>query len=186
MIRKIITLLFVPTLALAGLSACTNKNDLQTNDNRLTTNTTYPAGRTPGKVKSIQNPYNQNYNAAVDGKKPLMYTEEDVRSAIITSKRVTSIAAKVPGVTRASAAAQGIDVVIGIDGNGKIPAKQLEKRVYNKVQRAERGYNIYVTADPTLHNSIRYMSTSMNNVRSSQVTPGIGKVIYEIGRLSAK
>jgi hypothetical protein len=88
-------------------------------------------------------------------------------------------------VARASAAAQGIDVVIGIDGNGSVPAKELEKRVSQTVQKADRGYNIYVTSDPTLHNRIRYMDTSMTNVRSSQVTKGISNVIYEIGRQSS-
>lgn len=182
--KKIIALLFIPTLVLTGLSACTTKNQLQTNENRLETNTTLPAKQMPGKVKSIQNPYNQNYNAAVDGKKPLMYTEEDVRSAINTDKRIVAIAQKVPGVTRASAAAQGVDIVVGIDGNGKVPSKELENSVYKKIHSAEHGYNIYVTSNPKLHNKIRYMTTSMNNVNSSQVTPGIGKIIYEIGRLN--
>jgi hypothetical protein len=187
--KRVAAHFLIPSLLLTGLSACaTTKNQLQTNDNdqgtiaNNTDNSNYPNS---GNVKSVQNPYNQNYSAAVDGNRPLAYTEADVRSAIFTAKRLAGIAGKVPGVTRASAVAQGIDVVIGIDGNGTVPAPQLEKQVLKTAQKADRGYNIYVTADPTLHNRIRYMNTSMTNVRSSQVTKGISNVIYEIGRQSA-
>jgi hypothetical protein len=187
--KNMAAVLLIPSLILTGLSACaTTKNQLQTNDNHegtMTTETNLSNYPNAGKVKSVQNPYNQNYSAAVDGNRPLAYTEADVRSAIITAKRIAGVASKVPGVTRASAVAQGIDVVIGIDGNGKVPAQQLEKQVQQAAQKADSGYNIYVTADPTLHNKIRYMNTSMTNVRSSQVTKGISNVIYEIGRQSA-
>lgn len=178
--RNLTTIFVLSLFMLTGLTACTTRNDLD-NRQQVTTNTPRPV---PGNVKSIQNPYNQNYDAAVDGKRPLAYTEDDVRSAIFTAKRIAKVANKVPGVTRASAVAQGIDIVVGVDGNGSVPAKELEKRVQQATQRAARGYNVYVTADPKLHNTIRSMNTNMTNVRSNHVTSGISKVIYEIGRTS--
>lgn len=192
---NIVTSLFIPVF-LVGLTACANNqaqpnNQAQTNQaqpnqaqvqNAQVKNAPIERGDMSTGVRSIDQPYVHNYDGSYDGTRPNTYTERDVRSAELLSRRVTQIAKTVPGVNSAQAVAQGIDVVIGIDAGGYNAS--LERQVQQKVKAAETGYNIYVTTDPDLQNRVRTLFTSMTNVRHGQITHGISGIIYEMGRKS--
>lgn len=205
---RLVTSLLI-SAALLGLTACGN-NQAQPNNNQGQTNQNQGQAMTQGQgqsnqaqvrnaqvknapinrnnqstgTKSVDHPYVHNYDGSYDGTRPNTYTERDVRSAELLSRRVTNIAKTVPGVNRAQAVAQGIDVVIGIETSGN--NLSIERQVQQKVKSAEPGYNIYVTSNPDLQNRIRTLFTAKTNVRHGQITHGISGIIYEMGRLSAQ
>lgn len=183
-------LLLTPVLIMTGLTACNNRQNqampdqsqsghIMSQDSHLN-----QMNHSSGNDKPIDQPYVHNYNGTYDGTKPNVYTERDAISAQQVAARVTEIARSVPGVNRAAAVAQGIDIVVGIDGTGDTRA--LEQQVMSAAKQKESGYNIFVTSNADLHNRIRTLYTNMNNVRGSQVAPGISGIIYEIGRLNGR
>ncbi|MGC5327282.1 YhcN/YlaJ family sporulation lipoprotein [Brevibacillus sp. SYSU BS000544] len=187
---NIVTNLFVPVI-LVGLTGCANygaqpnvpaqPNQAQIQSAQVKNAPITRNNMNPG-APSVDQPYVHNYDGTYNGTRPNTYTEQDVRSAELLSRRVTQIAKSVSGVNSAQAVAQGIDVVIGVDAGGHNPS--IERQVHHKVKAAEPGYNIYVTTDPDLQNRVRTLFTAMTNVRHGQITHGISGIIYEMGRKS--
>ena len=53
-------------------------------------------------------------------------------------------------------------------------------------QQGDASDNVYVTGDERLSERIRNLFTNMNNVKTSNVSSGIGEIIYEIGRMNGR
>ena len=84
---------------------------------------------------------------------------------------------------RAVSVVQGMDIVIGIEADNNGDMQALEQKVRQAVSKSEQGYNVYVTGDEELSERVRNLFTNMNNVKTSNVSTGIGEIIYDIGRL---
>lgn len=177
-------LMICALIALSGLAGCNNnqnegvqpqigENSGQVNNTGNTINTTQVGQR-------FDHPYNHNYNGDYSGSQHTS-TKNDIRSAQQVAARASEAAEKVPGVGRATSIVQGMDIVVGIDANTQGDRSALENRVKQVISRNEQGYNVYVTADDDIHNKIRNLFTNMNNVKTSNVTSGIGEIIYDIG-----
>ncbi len=90
------------------------------------------------------------------------------------------------GVRSAVSVVQGIDIVIGIEADNSGDMHALEQKVKQTVSGSEQGYNVYVTGDEKISERIRNLFTNMNNVKTSNVTTGIGEIIYDIGRTNGR
>lgn len=177
------TKLFLVPLLLSGVIACGNNNGAQTQSNDPLGRLNDSDGmRATNDGQVYENPYNHNYNGDYDGVRPYTNTVNDVQSARDVSARVREVANQVPGVARATAVVQGVDIVVGIDGTQGMNRKTLEMKVKQSVKKSEPGYNVFVTTDSDIHHRIRSHFTNMNNVKSSNVRNGIGEIIYDIGR----
>lgn len=99
--------------------------------------------------------------------------------------RMVHEAAKVPGVSHATAVVNGRDAVIGLDitntAHGQNRAA-VEHKVLAAVKQAEPGYNVHVTADHQIHQRIRTLHTRMqagHPIRT--LTNDVGVIIRDIG-----
>lgn len=115
------------------------------------------------------------------GVHPYASNQQDQKAA----ERVAQLAAHVNGVTRATAVVDGRDAVIGIEGATASNMKMLERNVHEAVKRAEPGYTIHVTADKTLTQRIRTLSSRVKGAGARTLqTAGedVRMLIRDIGR----
>ena len=184
---KNMTNFMVLVLLLFVVAACGNTNGAKTQSNEELGRLNNQDGMEPANDGQVfENPYNHNYDGDYDGVRPYTNTVRDKLSAHQVSARVTEIANQVPGVVKATAFAQGTDIVVGIDGTNGADLVSLEKQVFQTVKKQEPGYNIFVTSNRDLHTRIRNLFTNMNTVKTSNVTNGIGEIIYDIGRTHSR
>lgn len=178
-------IMFTTFLLIAWLVGCNNNN--------MNEGTQPQIGENSGQVKNVSNrmnttnvanqdthPYNHNYDGTYSGAEDTTLTN-DIRSAQQVAARASEAAEKVSGVVRAVSVVQGMDIVVGIDGNNN-DMQAIEERVKQVVAKNEQGYNVYVTSDPGINERIHTLFTNMNNVKTSFVTGGIGEIIYDIGQ----
>ncbi|RKD22063.1 hypothetical protein BEP19_13395 [Ammoniphilus oxalaticus] len=83
----------------------------------------------------------------------------DQRLARTAAKEARSVA----NVTKATAIANGNDIVIGIDVKQGADRNKVEQNVRQKVKANQSGYNIHVTSDSKIHSRIHNVSTRMAN-----------------------
>jgi len=171
-------------IALTGLAGCNNNQNEgtqpQIGENSGQVNNAGNGINTTQVGQRSDNPYNHNYNGDYSGTQHTA-TRNDIRSAQQVAARASEAAEKIPGVDRATSIVQGMDIVVGIDANTQGNRNALENKVKQVISRNEQGYNVYVTADDDIHRKIRNLFTNMNNVKTSNVTSGIGEIIYDIG-----
>ncbi|MBN6188213.1 YhcN/YlaJ family sporulation lipoprotein [Aneurinibacillus sp. BA2021] len=129
----------------------------------------YPPGPSNSSNLSSVNPPAQ-LNSAQDRKK---------------AEQMARVAAKVSGVTRATAIVHGREAVIGIEGATAPDQKMLERNVQQALKRAEPGYNLHVTADKALIQRIRTLSTRIGGTGTSVLhtaEPDFAGLVRDIGR----
>lgn len=186
MLRKFLVMTFIVLTALAG---CNNNDDqaAQPRIGEMDGNVNQgDNGMNPTNVtQQYDHPYNHNYNGDFTGAENTS-VENETRSAQQTASRASEAAEKVAGVRRAVSVVQGMDIVIGIEADNSGDKRALEQKVKQAVSKSEQGYNVYVSADEELSERIRNLFTNMNNVKTSNVSSGIGEIIYDIGRLNGR
>jgi hypothetical protein len=184
--RKLLVTTFI---VLTALSGCNNNGDqaAQPRIGEMDGNVNHgDKGMDVTNVtQRYDNPYNHNYNGDFTGAENSSVTN-DIRSAQQTGARASEAAEKVAGVRRAVSVVQGMDIVIGIEADNSGDMQALEQKVKQAVSKSEQGYNVYVTGDEKLSERVRNLFTNMNNVKTSHVSPGIGEIIYDIGRMNGR
>lgn len=130
---------------------------------------------------TFDQPYTHNYQGSYSGAQDANYSDE-LRSAQQVAARATEAARTVTGVEKATAVAQGMDIVIAVDtvdrgGN----RRAVEEQVRKVVSSHEDGYNVYVSTDADINERILRLFSNMNNVKTSFVTHGISEIVYQIG-----
>ncbi|MEH7074811.1 YhcN/YlaJ family sporulation lipoprotein [Neobacillus drentensis] len=182
-------LMICSLLALTGLAGC-NNNQNEGAQPRIGVNTGQ-VNNTGNRITTTQvgkqydHPYNHNYSGDYSGTKHTS-TRNEIRSAQQVASRASEAAEKVPGVHNATSIVQGMDIVVGFDTDNQSNSKALENKVKMAISKNEQGYNVYVTADENIYSRIRTLFTNMNNVKTSNVTTGIGQIIYDIGKANGK
>lgn len=186
-----LTFMLISLFMLTALTGCNNNdNDSaqpQIGENRSQINSAGTGNRinTTNMSQQYDNPYHHNYDGEYTGERNTSMTN-DTRSAQQVAARASEAAEKVTGVNRATSVVQGMDIVVGIDTNYRGNVQALELKVKRAISRSEQGYNVYVTSDRQISERIRTLFTNMNNVKTSNVTPGIGEIIYDIGQKNGK
>jgi spore cortex protein len=131
------------------------------------------------------NTYGTNYGTNTYG---MTGTATNYSNDQRVANRAANEAMNVAGVSRATAVANGNNLVIGIDAKAGTNTKDVEQRVLRTVKAKESGYNVHVTADPNINTRIRNAYNSMTNPTA---TPGhpvrdlgrdVGSIIRDIGR----
>ncbi|MBB6446638.1 YhcN/YlaJ family sporulation lipoprotein [Bacillus benzoevorans] len=182
-------LMMTAFIVLTALTGCNNNDDESAQprigENNGKVNTGGNGINAANVSQRYDHPYNHNYNGDYSGVQNTSMTN-DIRSAQQVASRAAEAAEKVAGVERAVAVVQGIDIVVGIEPENLANVRMLEHKVTRAVSRSEQGYNVYATADEDISGRIRTLFTNMNNVKTSNVTTGIGKIIYDIGRTNAR
>jgi hypothetical protein len=186
MMRKKLLMAFIVLVALTG---CNNDHDEaaqpRIGENNGNVNQDGNEMNTANVSQRYDHPYNHNYNGDYSGVQNTS-TANDIRSAQQVASRATAAAEKVTGVDRAVSVVQGIDIVVGIEADNLADVRTLEQKVTRAISRSEQGYNVYVTSDKDISERIRTLFTNMNNVKTSNVSTGIGQIIYDIGRTKGR
>lgn len=172
------TVLSVAVMMAGSLAACGQKAA----PNPSTTRTqNYQMHATPNYTNGMQPYGNYTPYAAPGGVHP--YTTGNTKQHA-AADRAASVAAKVPGVTHATAVVHGKDVVVGLDINNVTRGRaKIERDVQRAVKSAEPGYNVHVTADRGIHQRVRTLN---DRVRAGHpihtLTQDVGVLIRDIGR----
>lgn len=174
-------------LALSTLVACNNNANEGAQPNQIGDHESQVHhAEQPRNVSNTQqhpsdNPYNHNYNGTYSGAQNTT-TADNIRSAQQVQSRVSEAAEEVAGVERAISIVQGADIVVAVDTDRQENLKALEQQVKQAISKKEQGYNVYVSTNSDINEQIRELFKNMNNVKTSNVTPGIGEIIYKIGQ----
>jgi len=91
----------------------------------------------------------------------------------------------VKGVDKATVIVHNKDVLVGIDVKHGDNSSTVARQVKRSIERAEKGYNVHVTADKKYHSKIMDMHTSMVPLDGHPVrdfSHDVGVLIRDIGR----
>lgn len=135
--------------------------------------------------KTYEQPYNHNYQGTYSGAQETNYTDE-IRSAQQVASRANETARTIQGVDKAISVAQGMDIVVAVETKNTGERKGIERRVREAISKQEQGYNVYVSTDAEINEQIERLFSSLNNVKTSFVTKGIGDIIYQIGQKNGR
>jgi hypothetical protein len=159
-----------------------------TGTNLYGTGTMYGTGANTYGTRWGTNMYGTNYGTYGTNTYGMTGTATNYSNDQRVANRAANEAMNVAGVARATAVANGNNLVVGIDVKSGMNTRDVEQRVLRTVKAKETGYNVHVTADANINTRIRNVYNSMTNPTA---TPGhpvrdlgrdVGSIIRDIGR----